>query len=52
MFASFFAPIGENLCNAQDLQGLLDDAARLEKTGSLSQATASWQNMKAWALNE
>jgi len=40
---------GENLCNAQDLQGLLDDGARLEKTGSLSQATVV-QLAKKWKI--
>ena len=32
-------PAGEQLCDAKDLEGLLDDGARLEKTGSLTQAT-------------
>lgn len=40
---------GENLRDAQDLQGLLDDGARLEKTGSLTQATVV-QLAKKWQI--
>eukprot|EP00438_Fugacium_kawagutii_P028308 Skav219883 [mRNA] locus=scaffold777:416045:419923:- [translate_table: standard] len=40
---------GESTCDPEDLQGLLEDGARLEKTGSLSQATVV-QLAKKWQI--